>query len=351
MQVGIIGLKFTGKTTLYNAVTSAGEPTGQGGVDPHRSIGQVPDPRLDNLFEILQPGRQVNATVEWVDVPGFEPGAAADSGREGTRFLQHGRQVDALAQVVRCFDAGYGAPDPAHEIETMALELAVADLQIVENRLERLRQDQQKKGKVDYPLEPDLMERFREHLEDDRPLRDLDLNPDETKIVSGFSFLTSKPQIFVLNLAEDEQPPAAAVAAGRAAGGQVISLCAKMEEELAELSPEEAAEFVADLGIAEPAVNLMIRAAYDALDLVTFFTFNESECRAWAAPRGALAPQAAGLIHTDMERGFIRAEVCAYDDLAAAGDLAAAKQANKVRLEGKSYVVQDGDIMTIRFSV
>jgi GTP-binding protein YchF len=351
VQIGIIGVKFTGKTTLFNVITGAGIPTGQGGVEPHLAVGKVPDPRLDRLTEMFEPRRKVHATIEWVDIPGFQSGAAADGGREATRFLEHGRKVDALAQVVRCFDGGYGAPDPLHEYETMALELALADLQIVENRLERLAKEKARMGKVANPLEPPMMERFREQLENDRPLRDLELNPDEIKLSSGYAFLTLKPMIVVLNHEEGAAAPDEVIAAATAAGAETVSLCAGVEEELAELDTADAAEFLADLGIAEPALNQMIRASYGALSLQSFFTVGEDECRAWAVRKGATAPVAAGVIHSDLQRGFIRAEVTPYEALIAAGSLAAAKQANQVRLEGKSYVVQDGDILEIRFSV
>ncbi len=351
MQIGIIGLKFTGKTTLFNGITGAGLPTGQGGVDAHRAIGKVPDPRLERLTEMFNPKREIHATVEWVDLPGFEPGAGADGGREATRFLEHGRKMDALAQVIRCFDGGFGDPDPMNELETVALELALADLQIVENRLEKLTKEKARMGKVANPLEPPMMERFREQLEADRPLRDLELNPDEQKIASGYAFLTLKPMIVVLNFEEGGEAPADVVRAAEDSGAEVVALCGSMEEELAELSPEEAAEFLTDLGIEEPAMGRMIRACYGALDLQSFFTVGPDECRAWAVRKGASAPVAAGVIHSDLQRGFIRAEVTAYDDLIAAGDMSAAKAANKVRLEGKGYEVQDGDILEIRFSV
>ena len=351
MLIGIIGLKFTGKTTLYNVITGAGLPTGQGGVDPHRAMGKVPDPRLDRLTEMFHPKRQVNASVEWVDIPGFQPGVGADGGGDAMRFLEHGRKMDALAQVIRCFDGGFGTPDPMGELETMALELALADLQIVENRLEKLTKEKGKMGKVANPLEPPLMERFIAQLEQDRPLRDLELNADEEKIASGYAFLTLKPIIVVLNNEEGAEPPADVAAAARQAGAEVVSLCARMEEEVAELSAEEAREFLTDLGIEEPALNRMIRASYGALALQSFFTVGPDECRAWAVRKGALAPVAAGVIHSDLQRGFIRAEVTAYDDLIAAGSMPAAKAANKVRLEGKNYLVQDGDILEIRFSV
>jgi GTP-binding protein YchF len=351
VQIGIIGVKFTGKTTLFNVITGAGMPTGQGGVDPHLAIGKVPDPRLNKLTAMFEPKREIHASAEWVDIPGFQGGASADGGRDAMRFLEHGRKVDALAQVVRCFGGGYGEPDPIGELETLALELALADLQVVENRLEKLEKEKTRMGKVANPLEPPMMARFREQLENDRPLRDLELNPDEVKISAGYAFLTQKPLIVVLNHAEGEEPPAEVAEAARAAGAEVVALCASVEEELAELDPAEAAEFLADMGIEEPALNLMIRASYGALDLQSFFTVGPDECRAWAVRRNALAPEAAGAIHSDLQRGFIRAEVTGYDDLIEAGSLSAAKAANKVRLEGKSYVVQDGDVIEIRFSV
>jgi len=351
VQIGIIGFKFTGKTTLFNVITGAGQPTGLGGVDPHLAVGKVPDPRLDILTTMFKPKRQVNTSVEWVDIPGFQGGTGPGGGREGTKFLEHGRKVDALAQVVRCFDGGYGEPDPVAELESMALELALADLQIVENRLEKLDKEKVRMGKVSNPLEPPMMTRFREQLEDDKPLRDLKLNPDEIKMSSGYTFLTLKPMIAVLNHAEGEDAPAAAIAVASSMGAEVVSLCASVEAELAELDEADIAEFLADLGIEERASNRMIQAAYGALKLHSFFTVGPDECRAWAVRAGATAPEAAGAIHSDLQRGFIRAEVTAYDDLIAAGDMAAAKVANKVRLEGKAYVVQDGDIVEIRFSV
>lgn len=351
MQIGIIGLKYSGKTTLFNAITRAGVPTGQGGVESNRAVGAVPDSRLDWLTELHAPTRQVNAQIEWVDVPGFKPGMTEDGGREATRFLEHARRMDSLAQVVRCFDEGYGHPDPEGEIEALALELILADLQIVENRLERLAKEKQKLGKVANPLEPPLMERFRVQLENGNPLREVVLNRDDRKLVSGFSFLTIKPMIYVLNLDQEMTAPAAVVQKVQASGGQVISVCAKLEEELAELPAAEAAEFLADLGIEEPALHRMIRAAYDALSLISFFTVGSDECRAWTVHRNSHAPQAAAVIHSDLERGFIRAVVVPYHDLHTAGTMAAAKLANKVREEGKGYVVQDGDVIEIRFCV
>ena len=240
MQIGIIGMKFTGKTTLFNAITGSGQPTGQGGVEPHLAVGKIPDPRLEVLTGMYKPKRTVHATVEWVDIPGFQGGAGPDGGREATRFLEHGRKVDALAQVIRCFDGGYGEPDPMAELESLALELALADLQVVENRLERLVKEKGRMGKVANPLEPPCFERLRVQLENDRPLRDLELNADEAKLISGFAFLTLKPLIVVLNHGEGQEPPTEVAEAARKAGAEVVGLCASMEEELAELAPEEA---------------------------------------------------------------------------------------------------------------
>ena len=351
MQVGIIGLKYTGKTTLFNIVTGAGLPTGQGGVDPNRAVGSVPDPRLDLLSGLYQPKRTIHAKIEWVDCPGFEPGIGRDGAREATRFLEHARRVDALAQVVRCFNGGYGEADPAGELATVALELIMADLTVVENRLEKLAKEMRIKGKSDQSLEPPLFERLKAQLESEQPLRGLEYNPDERKLLSGYSFLTLKPLIAVLNHAEGETPTAEVLAEAQEAGAEVVTVCGAVEEELAELPAEDAAEFLADLGVDEPASHVMIRAAYAALDQHSFFTVGPDECRAWTVRRGALAPQAAGAIHSDLERGFIRAEVCAYDDLVEHDTHGGAKAAGKVRLEGKQYVVQDGDIIEIRFNV
>lgn len=351
MQVGLIGLEFTGKTTLFNAITGSELPVGQGGVDLHRAIGKVPDPRLDTLTAMFKPQKKVPAQVEWVDVPGLTLGIGPDGRRAAVRFLEHARKVDALAQVVRCFDGGYGDPDPASELETLSVELALADLEIVERRLERLASDRKKIGKLANPAEPALLERLRGQLEEGRPLRDLDLATDDLKLLAGFSFLTLKPFLAVLNLAEGEEAALDLVAAARRAGGEVVTVCAAVEAELAQLAPEEAGEFLAELGIAEPAVARMIRAAYAALDLQSFFTVGPDECRAWTVRRGTPAPQAAGVIHTDMERGFIRAEVVAFDDLVTAGSLAAARERGRVRLEGKNYAIQDGDVVEIRFNV
>lgn len=351
MQVGIIGLKYAGKTTLFNVITGSRQPIGQGGVEPHRAMGTVPDPRLDFLGSLYRPRRLTHAQIEWVDVPGFVAEPAYGDQRAATRFLEHARRLDGLAQVVRCFDGGYGDPDPVGEMTTVNLELILADLQIVERRLQKLRKEQQLKGRLDQPQEPELLARFQQHLEAERPLRELELSADEKRLVSGYAFLTSKPLLLVLNQAEGRPPSADALGEAGRLAKTVVVLSAAVEAELADLDPGEAPDYLAALGVDEPAAHRMIRAAYQTLDVVSFFTVGPDECKAWTVPRGAPVTTAAGVIHSDLERGFIRAEVCAHADLLAAGSHAGAKAAGKVRLEGKGYTVQDGDIIEIRFSV
>lgn len=351
MRIGIIGLKYTGKTTLFNVITRSDLPTGQGGVEPHRAMGIVPDPRLDHLASLYRPRRITHAQIEWVDVPGFVPDPGFGDHREATRFLEHARRVDALALVVRCYDGGLGEPDPSGELVTVILELIVADLQIVERRLEKLRKERRLKGRLDQPLELDLLERFQRHLEGERSLRRLALSDGEHRLICGYGLLTLKPLIVVLNHGEADPPDAGVLAEGGQAADAVVMLCAAAEQELANLDPQDVPQYMEALGVTELAAPCMVTAAYRALGQVTFFTVGSDECKAWTVPRGAPAPAAAGVVHSDMERGFIRAEVCAYDDLLAAGNHAAAKVAGKVRLEGKGYEVQDGDIIEIRFNV
>lgn len=374
MQIGIVGAKYTGKTTLFQAVTGLRGGNGGRG-QPQRAVAEVPDPRLDRLSALFQPRRTVRAQIEWVDVPGLALGggalngptpdgggvarAGAGGGPSGSadeaapaavRVLEHARRVDALVQVVRCFEDGAGPAAPAGELDDFAAELVLADLQVVENRLERLAKERQKGVQSGAAIELAVLERARAWLEEGRPLRELDLTAEQRRAVAGFSFLSLKPLIVVLNGPESGVSPEL-VAAARARGGEVLDLCAKLEDEIAQLPAEDRGEFLEHLGIGEPALGRMIRAAYGALGLQSFFTVGEDECRAWTVRQRALAPEAAGVIHSDLERGFIRAEVCAYETLVAAGSLGAAKKANQVRLEGKGYEVQDGDVVSIRFSV
>lgn len=349
MRIGIIGVKFTGKTTLFNAITGQRLPTGQGGVEVHLAAAQVPDQRLARLAALFRPRRTVPAQVEWVDIPGLDLSAPC-GGREAARLLEHARRADALVHVVRGFGGGLGDPAPLAELTALDAELALADLQIVENRLGRLTKDRLKLGKQFSMAEPQLLESLRAHLEAGRPLRDLGLDSEQEKLVSGFSFLTRKPLLTVVN-AEEQGLDGEVLRAAQERRQEVIPLCAQLEAEIAQLPEDERLEFLTGLGIGEPALHRLIRAAYTALGLQSFFTVGEDECRAWTVRVGALAPEAAGVVHSDMARGFIRAEVCAYEDLVKAGGLAAAKRENLLRLEGKHYVLRDGDILTIRFAV
>lgn len=365
MQIGIVGAKYTGKTTLFQAVTGLRGGNGGRG-QPQRAVAEVPDPRLDRLSELFQPRRTVRAQIEWVDVPGLAlgggalnrsasdgggpSGSADEAAPAAVRVLEHARRVDALVQVVRCFEDGAGPAAPVGELDDFAAELVLADLQVVENRLERLAKERQKGLQSGAAIELAVLERARAWLEEGRPLRELDLTVEQRRAVAGFSFLSLKPLIVVLNGPESGVSPEF-VTAARARGGEVLDLCAKLEDEIAQLPAEDRGEFLEQLGIGEPALARMIRAAYGALGLQSFFTVGEDECRAWTVRQRALAPEAAGVIHSDLERGFIRAEVCAYETLVAAGSLGAAKKANQVRLEGKGYEVQDGDVVSIRFSV
>ena len=314
MQIGILGFKFTGKTTLFNAVTGASLPTGQGGVEPHLAVGRIPDPRLEKLTAMFKPKREVHATVEWVDVPGFEPSGAAGPG-EGTRFLEHARRVDALAQVVRCFDNGVEPPDPAGG--------------------DRVAGPGTGPGRPAGRREPDRQAGQGEAAQGQgRPAAGAAADgalPGDAERRQAPARSRAEPrraqahQRLLPAHAQAADPGAerrrGRRAAGRAArprattGAEVVDLCAKVEAELAELSPQERSEFLADLGIAEPAAHRMVRSAYRALGLHSFFTVGEDECRAWTLRRGALAPEAAGVIHSDLERGFIRAETVAYEDL------------------------------------
>jgi GTP-binding protein YchF len=342
VRIGIVGARLAGKTTLFNSITGQALPTGQGGVEAHRAVAEVPDPRLARLSAMFRPRRTVPAQVEWVDIPGLDLGP----GGNGRGFLEHGRRMDALVLVARGFDDGLGAPQPAVEKEALAAELALADLQVVENRLERLVKERQKVGKRFDAAELELLEGFRTHLEQGRPLRELELDAAQRRLIVGYSFLTLKPLLDVLNLPEGRGD-----SARPASRNGSIEICAKVEAEIAQLPEQERAQYLAELGIDEPALHRLIRAAYAALGLQSFFTVGEDECRAWTVRVGALAPEAAGVVHSDLARGFIRAEVCTYEELIAAGGLSAVKRANQLRLEGKGYVVRDGDVLSIRFAV
>jgi GTP-binding protein YchF len=360
MEIGIFGLPLSGKTTLFNLLTRSHAETGFGGSKKKANLGMsvVPDPRLDRLSAIWSPKKTTHAVIRYVDVAGVEKGAEKGLSSE---ILTSLKNTDALLVVLRDFPDEQvphplGGLDPVRDASAVASEMLLSDLITVETRLERIAK--QMKGKVPDAVlaEKALMERLREALEAETPLRDLPLAEEERQLVKGFQFLTLKPMILALNLGEKEIGEAEARTARLKERWQsphvaVTHLCATIEQEISELSPADARAFLDDLGLADSATDRIIRTSYELLGLISFFTMGEDECRAWTVRRGAKAPQAAGVIHSDLERGFIRAEVVGYEDFASAGSLAACRERGVLRLEGKEYVVRDGDILNIRFSV
>jgi GTP-binding protein YchF len=364
LSCGIVGLPNVGKSTLFNAITQAGAESANYPfctIDPNVGVVEVPDERLHKLAEIVSPQRIVPTAFEFVDIAGLVKGASRGEGL-GNKFLSHIREVDAIAHVVRCFDDENithvsGKVDPISDMETINLELILADIETVEKRLERTRKNM-KSGDKKYAMEAELLERLKETLYANKPARSLEVNDEERLVLRELHLLTSKPVLYAANVSEEEaadpdRNPNVQKVRERAAqeGAEVVAISAKVEAEIAELDGEDKALFLAELGLAESGLNRLIRAAYKLLGLTTYFTAGEQEVRAWTIRRGTKAPQAAGVIHSDFERGFIRAEVVSYEDLVAAGSMAAAREKGLLRLEGKDYVVQDGDVMHFRFNV
>lgn len=364
LTAGIVGLPNVGKSTLFNAITKAGALAANypfATIDPNVGIVEVPDHRLNKLTELVEPKKTVPTAFEFTDIAGIVKGASKGEGL-GNKFLSHIREVDAICQVVRAFEDENithvsGKVNPVDDIEVINMELVLADLESVEKRYARVQKMAKQKDK-DAMVEEAVLAIVKETLEEERPVRSIEFSPEQARLVKNMHLLTAKPMLYVANVSEDDlisgeenEHLKAIKAYAEAEGSEVIVISAKIEEELATLEDEDKAEYLADLGIEEAGLDKLIRASYHLLGLATYFTAGVQEVRAWTFKKGMTAPQCAGIIHTDFERGFIRAETVSYDDLIEHNGMSGAKEAGKVRLEGKEYIMQDGDVVHFRFNV
>jgi ribosome-binding ATPase len=355
MQTGIIGLPQVGKTTLFRILTKAHVEGKAGASATHVGVAKVPEPRLVELAKLYNPKKITYATVNYVDLGGMQKERMRDA-------LAQLREVDVIAHVIRVFDDpsvphSEGSIDPLRDATNLDLELMLSDHDQITRRLERLEKDLKKKSEPALLLEKNTLEKCKAHVEAEKALRELELTAEERKSIGGFLFLSARPVLYVLNLGDDEADKLDTAVERHKLGSlqgrpnaAVVAICGRLEAELAEMDEKEAAELLASYGLKEPGLNRLIRATYDLLGLIQFFTAGEPEVRAWTIRKGAPAVKAAGAIHSDIEKGFIRAEVVRWNDLLAAGSLAAAREKAQVRLEGKEYVVQEGDVILFRHS-
>ena len=364
LTAGIVGLPNVGKSTLFNAITNQkilAENYPFATIEPNVGVVTVPDERMDKLKSMYEPNRFIPTSYEFTDIAGLVKGASKGEGL-GNKFLSHIREVDAIVEVVRCFDDGKiihveGDIDPIRDIETVNLELAISDLDVINSRIERAGKKARTTKDKDDLLELEILDKCKKALEENKPIRQLNLSEEENKVIKSYSFLTAKPIIYLANIKESDLGNEDNIYVKKVQeyaskeNAKVVSLCAKVEEDLSELTKEEKEEMLEALGLDSSGLDKLIKATYDILGLATYFTVGKDEVRAWTFKKGMNAKKCAGIIHTDFEKGFIRAEVISYDDLIKYGSELKVKEAGRARLEGKDYLMQDGDICHFRFNV